>query len=85
MDPVVILNFIFCLIIVGLGYWAYRKRKSVIAIYIAITFGLFGISHLSILLGIKSSDISILVIRSLGYLVIIYALYKTASGSWNNK
>jgi hypothetical protein len=85
MDPVVILNFIFCLIIVGLGYWAYMKRKSVIAIYIAITFGLFGISHLAILLGIKSSDISILVIRSIGYLVIIYALYKTALGSWNNK
>lgn len=85
LDPVTILNLIFCIIIVCLGYWEYRKKESLIAIYIAITFGLFGIAHLGIILGVKSSNIIILTIRSIAYLVIIYALYKTALGHWNKK
>ncbi|AEG19215.1 hypothetical protein [Methanobacterium paludis] len=79
-DPVTLLNLIFCIIIVILGYWAYRKKENVIAIYIAIAFGLFGISHLAILLGSPSSAVSLLVIRTLGYLVVIFALYKAAFG-----
>lgn len=85
LDPVTILNLVFCIIIVCLGYWEYYKKKSLIALYIAITFGLFGIAHLAIILGMKSSDMFILVIRSIAYLVIIYALYKTAVGHWNKK
>lgn len=83
LDPVTILNLVFCIIIVMLGCWEYNKKKSLIALYIAITFGLFGIAHLAIILGMKSSDIFIMVIRSIAYLVIIYALYKTALGHWN--
>ena len=82
-DPITILNLVFCIIIVCLGYWEYRKKESLIALYIAITFGLFGVAHLAIILGVKSSDIFILGIRSIAYLVIIYALYKTALGHWN--
>ncbi len=85
LDPVTILNLVFCIIIVGLGYWEYNKKKSLIALYIAITFGLFGIAHLAIILGMKSSDIFIMIIRSIAYLVIIYALYKTAIGHWNKE
>ncbi|EKQ54677.1 MAG: hypothetical protein B655_0670 [Methanobacterium sp. Maddingley MBC34] len=85
LDPVTILNLIFCIIIVCLGYWEYHKKESLIALYIAITFGLFGIAHLAIILGVKSSDIFILGIRSIAYLVIIYALYKTALGHWNKE
>ncbi|MDO5835463.1 MAG: hypothetical protein Q4P17_03055 [Methanobacterium sp.] len=83
LDPVTILNLVFCIIIVILGYWEYNKKKSLIALFIGITFGLFGIAHLAIILGMKSSDIFIMVIRSIAYLVIIYALYKTALGHWN--
>lgn len=85
IDPVTILNLIFCIIIVGLGYWEYYKKRSLIALYIALTFGLFGIAHLAIILGMKSSDLFIMVIRSIAYLVIIYALYKTAAGHWDRK
>nr|WP_319373908.1 hypothetical protein [uncultured Methanobacterium sp.] len=85
LDPVTILNLIFCIIIVGLGYWEYRKKESLIALYIAITFGLFGIAHLGIILGVNSSNIFILTIRSIAYLVIIYALYKTALGHWKKE
>ncbi|AUB60685.1 hypothetical protein BK009_08370 [Methanobacterium subterraneum] len=85
LDPVTILNLIFCIVIVCLGYWEYRKKDSLIAIYIAITFTLFGIAHLGIIFGVKSSNIFILTIRSIAYLVIIYALYKTAVGHWNKE
>ena len=85
IDPVTILNLIFCIIIVSLGYWEYNKKRSLIALYIALTFGLFGIAHLAIILGMKSSDLFIMVIRSIAYLVIIYALYKTAAGHWNRE
>jgi len=85
LDPVTILNLVFCVIIVGLGYWEYRKKESLIALYIAITFGLFGIAHLAIILGVNSSNLFILIVRSVAYLVIIYALYKTAAGHWNRK
>lgn len=77
-DPTTLLNFIFSLIIVILGYWVYSAKKLVIAIYIAITFALFAISHLAVLLGAQSADITIIIIRSLAYLVVIYALIREA-------
>lgn len=70
------LNFVFALIIVILGALAYRMKNMVLPLYIAFGFGLFAISHLAILLGTPSSDLSIIVIRTLGYLVIIFALFK---------
>jgi CHASE2 domain-containing sensor protein len=79
-EPVSLLNLIFCIIIIVLGYWAYRKRENIIAVYIAIAFALFGISHLALLLGSQSSEVSLLVVRTLGYLVVIFALYKAAFG-----
>jgi hypothetical protein len=78
MDPTTLINFIFTLIIVILGFWVYRIKKLILALYISLAFGLFTISHLAILLGTSSTDISIIIIRTLGYLVIIYALVREA-------
>ena len=77
-DVTVLLNFVFAVIIVILGFWVYRSKKLVLALYIALAFGLFAISHLAILLGTPNTDISIIVIRTLGYLVVIYALAREA-------
>jgi CHASE2 domain-containing sensor protein len=77
-DPVSVLNLFFCILIVILGYWAYRQKENVIALYIGLGFGLFGISHIAVLLGSQSSEISLLVVRTLGYLVVIFAMYKAA-------
>jgi hypothetical protein len=76
MDTTVIMNFIFTLIIVILGFYVYQSKKIVLALYVALTFILFTISHLAILLGTSSTDLSIIVIRALGYLVLIYALIR---------
>ena len=77
-DPVSVLNLFFCILIVILGYWAYRQKENVVALYIGLGFGLFGISHIAVLLGSQSSEISLLVVRTLGYLVVIFAMYKAA-------
>lgn len=78
MDFTVLLNFIFAVIIVILGLWVYKAKNSIIAIFISLAFGLFAISHLAILLGTPSTDMAIIIIRSLGYLVVIYALAREA-------
>jgi hypothetical protein len=75
-DPTTTMNFIFSVIIVILGFWVYKVKNNVLALYIALAFGLFAISHLSILLGTPSTSISIIIIRALGYLVVIFALSK---------
>jgi hypothetical protein len=78
VDTTTLVNFIFSVIVLILGFWVYRAKKIVLALYIALAFALFAISHLAILLGTPSANISILIIRSLGYLVIIYALAREA-------
>jgi hypothetical protein len=71
------MNFVLCVVIVALAMAAYTSKKSRIALYIGVAFGLFGISHLVNLvgLGLALTD-ALLVIRTLGYLMVIFALYK---------
>jgi hypothetical protein len=48
-----------------------------IALYIGAAFGLFGISHLVNLIGLGAELTDLLIIiRTLGYLIVIFALYK---------
>lgn len=78
-DPIYAVNLVLCIIILILGYWGYKKSKSSVPLYIGIAFGLFGVSHLSILLGLKDTLGPVLIlIRLLAYLIVIYALYKVA-------
>jgi hypothetical protein len=76
LDPIYIVNLVLCIIILILGYLTYRKSKEFMPIYIGIGFTLFGISHLATILGLKEmlSDV-LIVIRTLGYLLVIFALY----------
>jgi VIT1/CCC1 family predicted Fe2+/Mn2+ transporter len=79
VDPTTLMNFIFGVIIVILGFWVFRLKKYTLALYVAIGFGLFAISWLEILLGATSSNnISIILLRALGYLVVIFALFREA-------
>ena len=78
VDPTTLLNFVFAVIIAILGFWVYKVKKILLALYISFAFLLFAISHLAILLGTSSTNISIIVIRALAYLIIIYALIMEA-------
>jgi uncharacterized membrane protein (UPF0136 family) len=78
-DPITAVNLVLSVIILVLGYWGYKKSNDKVPLYIGIAFGLFGISHLATLLDFKQSLESVLIIiRTLAYLTVIYAVYTIA-------
>jgi len=78
-DPIYTVNLVLCIIILVLGYLGYKKSGNKMPLYIGIAFGLFGISHLMTLLGLKGTLRSILIIiRTLAYLIVVFTLYKVA-------
>ena len=76
MDMVTISNLVLSTIILIMGIWEYTRGKSRSVLYIGIAFGLFAVTHLLSLLGLSATlSALILVIRVLGYLTVIYAIY----------
>lgn len=81
MDPVVLTNFVLCVIILGMGSWEYIRTRSRIELYVGIAFGLFGVSHLLTLLGLSAGlTVPLIIIRLLAYLLVIFGLYTAISG-----
>jgi hypothetical protein len=77
LDLITTMNFVLCVVIVALAIVAYSSGKSRIALYIGVAFGLFGVSHFVNLVGLGSSLTDVLlIIRTLAYLIVIFALYK---------
>ena len=69
------INLVLCIVILALGIWAFIKKKWDVPLYIGIAFGLFAISHALTLAGLAASlDAFIIVIRIIGYLLVIVAL-----------
>ena len=76
MDMVTVSNLVLSTIILIMGVWEYARSQSRTVLYIGIAFGLFAITHLLNLIGLGASLSGlILVIRVLGYLTVIYAIY----------
>jgi CHASE2 domain-containing sensor protein len=74
-DPILFVNLVLCIIIVLLGILSYRKSHEHLPLFIAAAFGLFGISHAATLVGWKVPlTIPLIIIRTLAYLLVIYAL-----------
>ena len=74
---ITLVNLILCIVILGLGIWAYTKKKGDVPLYIGIAFGLFAISHLITLIGLAAAlNIFLIIIRLIAYLLVIFALYK---------
>ena len=76
VDAITAMNFALCVVIVALAYLAYSKKKSDVALYLGVAFGLFGLSHFIVLLGFGSATTVLVIIRTLGYLAVILALLK---------
>jgi len=75
LDPITIVNLILSLAILVLGIGAYAKKKNGMALYIGVAFALFGLSHLLTLLGLAQSLTTyLIIIRTLAYLIVIFAL-----------
>ena len=76
LDPIYIVNLTLCIIILLLGIFGYRKRDDPTPLYIGIAFGLFGVSHLATILDLKATlELLLIVIRTVAYLTVIFALY----------
>jgi hypothetical protein len=74
---ITLVNLILCVIILGLGIWAYNKKKGDVPLYIGIAFGLFAVSHLITIIGLATAlTIFLIVIRLIAYLLVIFALYR---------
>lgn len=76
-DPITFVNLVLCIIIVVLGYLGYNRTKNRLPLYVGGAFGLFGVSHTAVLLGYKNLlTYPLIGIRTLAYLLVIYALYR---------
>ena len=79
MDPIYLINLILCVVIVVFGCLGFKKAKGVWPLCIAIAFGLFGLSHLLTLLGLKEALTGFLIaIRTIAYVLVIYVVYRVA-------
>lgn len=77
LDPIVILNLVFDLVILCLASFAYtrgRERKDVLTLWIAVGFFFFAISYVLTILALGPAVI-LIPLRALGYLSIIAGLY----------
>ena len=85
-DPLYVTNLILCVIILILGVMGYQRARIAFPLYIGIAFGLFGLSHLATILGLKGSlEVPLIVVRTLAYLIVVFAVYKTAFSSKKKK
>ena len=81
-DPIYIINLVLCVIILIFGLIGWRRSEKSFPLYIGIAFGLFGLSHLTTILGLKSVlEIPLIVVRTLAYLIVVFTVYKAAFGS----
>ena len=79
MDTITLVNLILCIVIVVFGCVGFKKAGERWPLYIAVTFGLFGLSHLLTLLGLKETlEAFLIAIRTIAYLLVIYTVYRVA-------
>ena len=79
MDTINLVNLILCIMVVIFGCLGFKKSQEKWPLYIAITFGLYGVSHVLPLLGLQDTlTVSVIAIRTVAYLLVIYILYLVA-------
>ncbi|MGA1790168.1 MAG: hypothetical protein ACMUIM_01675 [bacterium] len=77
LDPIYVVNLVLCIVILALGVAGWRRSGNAFSLYIGIAFGLFGLSHLATILGLKHVLEGVLIgVRTLGYLFVVFALFK---------
>jgi hypothetical protein len=75
------INLVLCILILVFGIISWQRTRSRVALYVGTAFGLFGLSHLATLLGLTDSlSIALIVIRTLAYLLVAYAMFLAAYG-----
>ena len=76
LDPIYIVNLLLSLIIVFGCLYAYRMSKSRIPLYIALGFGVFGLTHLFSIIRLDDNyHLYILALRVISGLIIVFGIY----------
>ncbi|MBM3155236.1 MAG: hypothetical protein FJ008_07875 [Chloroflexi bacterium] len=74
---IALVNLLLTLIILGVGIWVYTRKKSDVALYIGIAFGLFALTHLFTLANLAAVlSILIIILRLAAYGLVLFALYR---------
>lgn len=72
-----IINMVFCVLIFIIGFWGYRRRRYRLSLFIGLAFGLFGLSHIMLILGNgRNSTDAVIAIRLIAYLLVTFGLYE---------
>jgi uncharacterized membrane protein len=80
MDMLSILNLVLTAVLFGLAIWGYSRNKYNVLLYIAVGYGLFFVAHLLVLVGLSVSlNVPLMLIRVVGYIMIIIAVYILAT------
>jgi uncharacterized membrane protein (UPF0136 family) len=78
-DTLVFINLVLCIVILVFGIISWQRKRSRVVLYVGTAFGLFGLSHLANLLGLSGTlNVALIVIRTLAYLLVAYALFLAA-------
>ncbi len=80
VDQITLVNFVLATAIFVLGLWGYRRSGRKTEAIVGAAFGLFAFTHLLVLLGTSRTELLILVVRVVAYLVVMYAMLRVASG-----
>ncbi len=78
-DPVAAINLFLCIVIFVLGYLMYRRKEKISALLISIAFGMFGLSHFSVVTGIAFPEVTFILLRICGYILVAAALWMLLS------
>ena len=78
-DTLTFVNLVLCIVILVFGIISYQRSKSRVTLNVGTAFGLFGLSHLATLLSLNTTlNIELIIIRTLAYLLVTYALFLAA-------
>jgi hypothetical protein len=80
LDPIPLTNLVLATSIFVLGLWGYHKSGRKTEALVGVAFGLFAFTHLLVVLGTSSTQLLILIIRIVAYLVVMYAMLRVATG-----
>jgi hypothetical protein len=80
LDPIPLTNLVLATSIFVLGLWGYHKSGRKTEALVGVAFGLFAFTHLLVVLGTSSTELLILVVRIVAYLIVVYAMLLVATG-----
>lgn len=77
MVAIGIINLILCIVIVVMGIVGYIRTKTRSPLCVGIAFGLIGIYHLMMLLGLgRTLSVLLIIVIFASYVLVIYSLYR---------